>query len=60
MQLTAAVGNVKVQKTQFDYYNYQPKDPDLDDPSFEHLIEIYDFPSELITRDLLAAFREYK
>ena len=28
--------------------------------AFGHLIEIYDFPSELITRDLLAAFREYK
>ena len=31
LQLTEAVGKVKVQKTQFDYYNYQPKDPDLDD-----------------------------
>ncbi len=99
-QLTSAVGKVQIQKTQFDYYNYQPKDPDLDDPSecsvlevpqrlflkmllsclsfqiipkrwsselvlffvsgFEHLIEIYDFPTELITRDLLVAFKEYK
>ena len=31
LQLTEAVGKVKVQTTQFDYYNYQPKDPDLDD-----------------------------
>ena len=30
LQLTEAVGKVKVQTTQFDYYNYQPKDPDLD------------------------------
>ena len=27
---------------------------------YGHLIEIYDFPPELQTRDLLAAFIEYK
>jgi hypothetical protein len=42
-ELTKAVGKVKVQKPQFDYYNYQPKDPDIDEESFGHLIEIYDF-----------------
>ena len=30
-QLTEAVGKVVVQKPQFDYYNYQSKDPDLDE-----------------------------
>ena len=29
-QLTTAVGNVKVEKTQFDYYNFRPEEPDMD------------------------------
>jgi len=27
---------------------------------YSHLVEIYDFPTDLSTMDLLAAFREYK
>ena len=30
LQLTVAVGKVKVTKPQFDYLDYQPKDPDMD------------------------------
>ena len=28
--------------------------------AYSHLIEIYDFPKELVTRDLVMAFQEFK
>ena len=58
-QLTIAVGDVKIQKPKFDYYNYQPKDPDTDWDAYGHVIEIYEFSSELITRDLLTIFKDF-
>ncbi|XP_013412988.1 protein NETWORKED 2D [Lingula anatina] len=58
-ELTVAVGKVKVQKPQFDYLNFQPKDPELDQELYGHLIEIYDFPKEFETRDLITAFQAF-
>jgi hypothetical protein len=58
-ELICAVGNVEVQKPQFDYYNYQPRDPDISPDEYGHLIEIYDFEPATITRDLLMAFHEF-
>jgi len=59
-ELTTAVGKVEIQATQFDYHNFQPKEVELDYSEYGHLIEIYDFPSQLITRDLLVTFQDYK
>ncbi|CAH1783752.1 unnamed protein product, partial [Owenia fusiformis] len=58
-ELTIAVGKVKVQKPQFDYYNYTPTDTDLDYDMYGHLIEIYEFPEEFQTRDLMHIFKDY-
>lgn len=58
-ELTVAVGKVSVEKTQFDYYDFQPKESDLAYDDYGHLVEIYDFPSDFITRDLIMAFSEF-
>eukprot|EP00062_Callorhinchus_milii_P024292 gi/632984046/ref/XP_007908946.1/ PREDICTED: microtubule-associated protein futsch-like [Callorhinchus milii] len=49
-----------IQDPQFDYYNYQPAEQDLDDSEFSHILEIYDFPSGFKTEDLLRAFSDYR
>ncbi|XP_077992331.1 coiled-coil domain-containing protein R3HCC1L-like [Glandiceps talaboti] len=50
---------IVVQKAEYDYYNYQPKD-NFDYSAFSHVIEVYDFPPELKTEDLLMAFKQFQ
>ncbi|XP_078079209.1 R3H and coiled-coil domain-containing protein 1-like [Mustelus asterias] len=49
-----------IQDPCFNYYNYQPAEPDIDDSEFSHIVEIYDFPAEFKTEDLLRAFSSYQ
>ncbi|XP_062988557.1 coiled-coil domain-containing protein R3HCC1L isoform X2 [Elgaria multicarinata webbii] len=49
-----------LQEPRFDYYNYSPTDLDLSDSELPHVIEIYDFPSEFRTEDLLRVFCSYQ
>ncbi|XP_067909218.1 coiled-coil domain-containing protein R3HCC1L isoform X2 [Heterodontus francisci] len=49
-----------IQDPCFNYYNYQPAEPDIDDSEFSHIVEIYDFPSGFKTEDLLRAFSSYQ
>uniref|UniRef100_A0A2I3RPT5 R3H domain and coiled-coil containing 1 like n=1 Tax=Pan troglodytes TaxID=9598 RepID=A0A2I3RPT5_PANTR len=53
-------GNTKsresIQEPGFDYYNHEVPDIDLSDCEFPHVIEIYDFPQEFRTEDLLRVF----
>ncbi|XP_067657050.1 coiled-coil domain-containing protein R3HCC1L-like [Haliotis asinina] len=58
-ELTAHVGNVKIDKPKINYLDFKPKDPDMDMNMYGHVIEIYDFPGEFLTRDLIAAFKDY-
>ncbi|XP_064630865.1 coiled-coil domain-containing protein R3HCC1L-like [Lineus longissimus] len=58
-ELARAVGEVKVEKPGHDYSEFSPKDLDGDYEAYTHLVEIYDFPSELLTRDLIAIFRDF-
>ncbi|KAK6185755.1 hypothetical protein SNE40_007917 [Patella caerulea] len=58
-ELTAHVGEVQIEKPKINYLEYQPKDVDLSSSAFGHLIEIYDFPSDFLTRDLLTTFQCY-
>ncbi|XP_068113703.1 coiled-coil domain-containing protein R3HCC1L [Hyperolius riggenbachi] len=45
----------------YNYYHYEPKEPDDDDDlELSHVIEIYDFPTEFKTEDLLRAFAVYQ
>ncbi|EFB24077.1 hypothetical protein PANDA_005178, partial [Ailuropoda melanoleuca] len=49
-----------IQEPRFDYYNHQVSDIDLSDCEFPHVIEIYDFPQEFRTEDLLRVFCSYQ
>ncbi|XP_065779119.1 coiled-coil domain-containing protein R3HCC1L [Muntiacus reevesi] len=57
-------GNMKnresIQEPRFDYYNHEVPDIDLSDCEFPHVIEIYDFPQEFRTEDLLRIFCTYQ
>uniref|UniRef100_A0A8C4RFH0 R3H domain and coiled-coil containing 1-like n=1 Tax=Erpetoichthys calabaricus TaxID=27687 RepID=A0A8C4RFH0_ERPCA len=49
-----------IQDPQYDYYNYTAE-PDLElrEDELSHIIEIYDFPTEFKTEDLLRAFNSF-
>ncbi|KAJ7325094.1 hypothetical protein JRQ81_018114 [Phrynocephalus forsythii] len=49
-----------LQEPRFDYYNYSPADLDLSDSELPHVIEIYDFPPEFRTEDLMCIFCSYQ
>lgn len=55
-QLEAAVGKVKIEKPVIDYLEFSPKDPELDEGKYGHLLEIYAFNSSLKTDDLMKIF----
>ncbi|NWS51812.1 R3HCL protein, partial [Chunga burmeisteri] len=48
------------QSPRFDYYRAEPAAPDLSDAKLPHVIEIYDFPSDFRTEDLLRVFCSYQ
>lgn len=57
-------GNMKnrksIQEPRFDYYSHELPDIDLSESEFPHVIEIYDFPQEFRTEDLLRIFCSYQ
>lgn len=60
-ELSSKEGKVKesIQDSRFDYYNMNrdyDNDIDLTDDELSHIVEIYDFPSEFKTEDLLKLF----
>ncbi|XP_069140099.1 coiled-coil domain-containing protein R3HCC1L-like isoform X2 [Argopecten irradians] len=59
-ELTSAIGKVKIKKPIIDYFTYKPRDPDLSRQDLGHVIEIYDFPAEFKTEDLMSAFQQFK
>nr|XP_056706141.1 coiled-coil domain-containing protein R3HCC1L [Euleptes europaea] len=48
------------QEPRFDYYSHSPANLDLSESEFPHVIEIYDFPPEFRTEDLLHVFCSYQ
>ncbi|NXU29035.1 R3HCL protein, partial [Thalassarche chlororhynchos] len=48
------------QSPRFDYYGAEPATPDLSDAELPHVIEIYDFPPDFRTEDLLRVFCSYQ
>ncbi|XP_005091802.1 coiled-coil domain-containing protein R3HCC1L [Aplysia californica] len=58
-ELTEFVGKVEIDKPKINYLKYQPKEPELDCDAYSHILEIYDFPPELATCDLIGAFSEF-
>ncbi|XP_056136969.1 coiled-coil domain-containing protein R3HCC1L [Lampris incognitus] len=52
-----------IQETRFDYYNMdrdEDGDIDLREDELSHIVEIYDFPPEFKTEDLLRSFQAYQ
>ncbi|XP_049885640.1 uncharacterized protein LOC126380333 isoform X2 [Pectinophora gossypiella] len=63
-ELTSTVGKVHISKTKNNYDLYQTRGQQLFngpiDETFAHVVEVYDFPTEFKTNDLLSLFSEYK
>ncbi|XP_019473273.1 coiled-coil domain-containing protein R3HCC1L isoform X1 [Meleagris gallopavo] len=49
-----------LQEPRFNYYSAEPAVPDLSDAELPHVIEIYDFPPDFRTEDLLRIFCSYQ
>ncbi|XP_021255546.1 coiled-coil domain-containing protein R3HCC1L isoform X2 [Numida meleagris] len=49
-----------LQEPRFNYYGAEPAAPDLSDAELPHVIEIYDFPPDFRTEDLLRIFCSYQ
>ncbi|XP_077679501.1 coiled-coil domain-containing protein R3HCC1L isoform X1 [Eretmochelys imbricata] len=49
-----------LQEPRFDYSGWQPAELDLSDSELPHVIEIYDFPQDFGTADLLHIFCSYQ
>ncbi|KAI1236293.1 hypothetical protein IHE44_0001574 [Lamprotornis superbus] len=48
------------QSPRFNYYGAEPAVPDISDDELPHVIEIYDFPSDFRTEDLMRIFCSYQ
>ncbi|NWI81389.1 R3HCL protein, partial [Dryoscopus gambensis] len=48
------------QSPRFNYYGAEPAAPDISDDELPHVIEIYDFPSDFRTEDLMRVFCSYQ
>lgn len=63
-ELTSTVGKVYISKAKNNYDQYQTRGQQLlsgpYDETFGHVVEVYDFPSEFKTNDLLSLFSDYK
>ncbi|XP_020509822.3 coiled-coil domain-containing protein R3HCC1L [Labrus bergylta] len=66
-ELALEEGNKKesLQEPRFDYYNMDrygddEEDIDLTEDELSHIVEIYDFPTEFKTEDLLKLFQSYQ
>ncbi|XP_058236714.1 coiled-coil domain-containing protein R3HCC1L isoform X2 [Hemibagrus wyckioides] len=62
-QKTGQRNKASVQEPRFDYYNWTPEDEEeveLREDELSHIVEIYDFPTEFKTEDLIRAFCSYQ
>ncbi|XP_041116925.1 coiled-coil domain-containing protein R3HCC1L-like [Polyodon spathula] len=62
-QISQNQGKVKksVQEPRFDYYNWEVEsEVELREDELSHIVEIYEFPSEFKTEDLLRSFNSFQ
>ncbi|XP_067132997.1 R3H and coiled-coil domain-containing protein 1-like [Centruroides vittatus] len=59
-ELTAAVGEVKINKSKYNYLEFQPHEPDVSGEEYGHIVEFYDFPVDFKNQDLMAIFSTFK
>ncbi|XP_073698530.1 coiled-coil domain-containing protein R3HCC1L [Garra rufa] len=63
MSLNEGSKKSSIQDPRFDYYNWTPEmeeDVELRDDELSHIIEIYEFPSEFKTEDLIRTFSSFQ
>ena len=58
-EITTAVGGVQIETPAVDYKSFQTSDSTINIDQFGHVIEIYDFPQQMKTNDLMAAFHAF-
>lgn len=51
-----------IQEPRFNYYDWSPETDDIElrEDELSHIVEIYDFPSEFKTEDLIRAFHSFQ
>lgn len=54
-ELSVRNSQIKLEKTRIDYMNFQYNEPEIDSSEFAHVLEVYNFPIELKTQDLMAS-----
>lgn len=52
--ITQALGDIKVQYAELDYTKFEPHIPDLSEAEYGHILEIYNFPPEFETKDVVS------
>ncbi|XP_039540749.1 coiled-coil domain-containing protein R3HCC1L [Pimephales promelas] len=63
MSLEEGRKKATAQDPRFDYYNWSPEDDEeveLRDDELSHIVEIYEFPSEFKTEDLIRSFSSFQ
>jgi len=58
-EITTAVGGVQIETPRVDYASFQTSDSTINIDQFGHVIELYDFPQQMKTNDLMAAFHAF-
>ena len=58
-EITTALGGVQMESPAVDYTSFQTSDSTINIDQFGHVIELYDFPPEMKTNDLMAAFSAF-
>jgi len=58
-EITAALGGVQMESPAVDYTAFLTSDSTINIDQFGHVIELYDFPQEMKTNDLMAAFHAF-
>jgi len=58
-EITVAVGGVQIEAPDIDYLAFQTSDSTINIDQFGHVIELYNFPSEYRTVDLVNAFQAF-
>ena len=58
-EITVAVGGVQIEAPEVDYLAFQTSDSTINIDQFGHVIELYDFPVEYKTTDLVNTFQAF-
>lgn len=48
------------EKNRIDYNKFEPYEPEIENSEFAHVLEVYDFPSDLKTQDIVTAISVFK